>query len=87
MVKRYTQPCIQTQPGSEFKVAEVPLFESEKGKWVKHEDYQKLESALLSIRDFEPVTNGEYAVMEAIPAMRKIAITALASQADTEVKG
>ena len=54
--------------------------------WVKHDDYQKLESALCSIRDFEPVTNGEYAVMEALPAMRKIAITALAPQANPEAK-
>ena len=41
-VTRYTQPCIQTQPGLEFKVAEVPLFEDPKGKWVKYEDIKHL---------------------------------------------
>ena len=87
VVKRYTQPCIQTQPGTEFKVAEVPLFESAKGRWVRYEDFVKLEQALRNIRDFEPVVNGDYAVLEAIPAMRKIAISALTTQAsDADVK-
>jgi len=38
---------------------------------------QKLETALIAIRDFEPVTNGNYAVDTAIPEMRRIAIAAL----------
>lgn len=33
--------------------------------------------ALRQVRDFEPVTNGDYAVMYAIPALRKIAIIGL----------
>jgi hypothetical protein len=41
-----------------------------------------LEDALRSIRDYEPITNGSYAVDTAIPALRGIAITALASQSD-----
>lgn len=36
-----------------------------------------LEAALVAIRDFEPVTNGEYAVQTAIPKMREIAMRAL----------
>ena len=46
-VKRYTQPCVQQQLGPEFKVAEVPLFESAKGKYVLFTDYD----ALLAERD------------------------------------
>lgn len=42
MVKRYTQPCVQQQPGLDFKVAEVELFEDARGKWVRFEDYAKL---------------------------------------------
>lgn len=45
-----------------------------------------LEDALRSIRDYESVTNGGYAVDTSIPAIRRIAITALASQADRGVK-
>lgn len=44
-VTRYTQPCVQTQPGPEFQVAEVPLFEDPKGKWVRWEDYASLKNA------------------------------------------
>jgi hypothetical protein len=46
----------------------------------------ELEDALRAVRDFAPVTNGNYAVMEAIPSLRKIAVTALASQAADEGK-
>jgi hypothetical protein len=61
-------------------------------EWLSNKDYVKSESgqiagelqaarrALRRIRDFEPVTNGEYAVMEAIPTLRKIAIAALAPE-------
>lgn len=42
MIKRYTQPCVQTQPGLEFRVAEVELFEDAKGKWVRFEDIKHL---------------------------------------------
>ena len=45
-VKRYTQPCVQQQLGPEFKVAEVPLFESAKGKYVLFTDYAVLLSHL-----------------------------------------
>lgn len=41
-VTRYTQPCVQTQPGLEFKVAEVELFEDPKGKWVRYDDIKHL---------------------------------------------
>lgn len=41
-VMRYTQPCVQTQPGLEFKVEEVELFEDPKGKWVRYEDIKHL---------------------------------------------
>lgn len=54
------------------------------------EDYQamddrvrKLESALREVLNFEPVTNGNYAVMEAIPALRKIAALALVGSTDS----
>jgi hypothetical protein len=50
------------------------------------ERIERLEAALRAVRDFEPVTNGDYAVMDAIPALRKIAITALGSSAETEPK-
>lgn len=49
--KRYTQPVIQAQPGPEFKMAEVPLFEDPKGKWVKWEDYERLRKALEAIKE------------------------------------
>lgn len=42
-VKRYTQPCVQTLPGVAFKVAEVELFEDPNGKWVRWEDYDRLD--------------------------------------------
>ena len=45
-VTRYTQPCVQQQLGPEFKVAEVPLFESAKGKYVLFTDYAVLLSHL-----------------------------------------
>lgn len=51
----------------------------------ERERVKALEAALRAVRDFEPVTNGNYAVMEAIPAMRKIAITALGSVPETPV--
>jgi hypothetical protein len=38
---------------------------------------REIEAALVAIRDFEPVTNGEYAVQTAIPKMREIAMRAL----------
>jgi hypothetical protein len=41
-VTRYTQPCVQTQPGLEFKVAEVDLFEDPNGKWVRYDDIKHL---------------------------------------------
>lgn len=41
-IKRYTQPAVQTTPGLEFKVEEVPLFEDAKGKWVRYEDIKHL---------------------------------------------
>jgi len=41
-VQRYTQPCVQIQPGPKFRMAEVPLFEDPKGKWVKYEDVKHL---------------------------------------------
>jgi hypothetical protein len=49
-------------------------------------EYRKLEDALRLVRDFQPVVNGDYAVMEAIPALRKIAIGALGSPASGEFK-
>lgn len=61
---------------------------------VPHSDYecrdallarvQELEAALRNVRDFEPVTNGDYAVMDAIPAMRRIAIVTLSASAETD---
>lgn len=45
---------------------------------------EKLEAALIAIRDFEPVTNGNYAVDTAIPEMRRIAIAALAANSTTK---
>jgi hypothetical protein len=50
LAKRYTQPCVQTQPGPEFKVAEVPLFESPKGKYVLASDYEALQAELVKAR-------------------------------------
>lgn len=49
--KRYTQPVVQIQPGPEFKIAEVPLFEDPKGKWVKWEDYERLQKRLRIARN------------------------------------
>lgn len=56
-VKRYQQPVIQTVPGPEFKIEDVPLFESVTGKYVLATDYDAI-SAKLAIeiankREFE----------------------------------
>lgn len=42
MVKRYTQPVVQTTPEPGFHVKEVPLFEDVKGKYVLASDYALL---------------------------------------------
>lgn len=42
---------------------------------------EALEAALITIRDFEPVTNGDYAIEVAMPKMREIAMRALVSTA------
>lgn len=47
----------------------------------------QLEAALRQIRDFEPVTNGDYAVMHAMPEMRRIAIAALATSETSAQRG
>ena len=44
MIKRYTQPVVQTTPEPGFHIEEVPLFEDAKGKFVLHSDYAALEA-------------------------------------------
>lgn len=44
---------------------------------------EAFEAALITIRDFEPVVNGDYAIEVAMPKMREIAMRALVrSQSD-----
>lgn len=68
--------------------ADNDLFQQRWREWQSERDtlvdrVQRLEAALKEVLYFEPVINGDYAVMEAIPALRKIAVVALVATVET----